>query len=566
MTESHSYNNLTLDGLAALLRNRAKRKARGDPKVKGTKTAVLLGAGASRTAGIPLADEIVQEVCREFPDLVVGCNPSYAAHMARLASADITNLLRKYIDDAAVNGAHLFLAQLVKAGYVDRVLTTNFDSLAAQALLLVNERPFVYDLANLKLFKPGQVTSPAVIHLHGQFGGFVNLNTDAEFRTLGDLVREVLRDTLAERALIVVGYGGRNDPVFEQLCEYGKQYGEYPNGLVWVSHKDVDPPEHVRDSLLIDIARRAYYLRDYDADSFFISLARALDAGLPQIVERPFSFLKDTVRKIGYQDAAGANEGLIHATRKLIQFAIDCHEAGMPCARGLEDQAMRTAVRIEKAAQDIRAGGRIDGIDCVLKEAQEHGVLSAITDLAWTLTKHADSLLKKARDEPIPQAVASAREAVRCYRRVGDEMTQLREAHCHCGDALVFLAGLEDQVESEDSFGRAFECYGRATQMDGLGQEEYVPFDSTIETVDMDPPVPDIVPRAYKRWGDALVVFASNKFGEERRKMLREAVEKYRYAIHMRPHWSETEETDRARRVAAEQLHAADDGRSGDVA
>ena len=118
MTQRDSYNTMTLDGLASVLRNRTDREARGDSNVKGTKAAVLLGAGVSVSAGIPLADQLVQEIRREFPDLVRECKPTYATHMALLTSADITNLLRKYIDDAAVNAAHLFLADIE-----DRLLT-----------------------------------------------------------------------------------------------------------------------------------------------------------------------------------------------------------------------------------------------------------------------------------------------------------------------------------------------------------------------------------------------------------------------------------------------------------
>jgi hypothetical protein len=535
MAHPSSYNSLTVEGLAKMVRVRIEEETLGNPRVKGTKFAVLLGAGASVTAGIPLSKDIVAEAVRKHGDVLAECGPSYAEHMALLPSVDKYNLLRRYVDRAAVNAAHLYLAQLVSAGFVDRILTTNFDSLAAQALLLVNERPFVYDLANMKVFQLGQVASPSVIHLHGQFGGFVTLHTEDDFRTLGDFVATVLTDTLSERTLIVVGYSGLNDPVFDQICRYGIDNREYPNGLVWVSHKDAEPPEHVFTGLLENRARMAYYLREYDADSFFMALARTLGAGLPTIVQHPFTFLKEAVREIKHVRSEEDNEDQIAGTRGQIELAIRCHEKQERCARGVRWRIDHRRATILKTAQDIHASGRIDGIDGAFKAARKCKAHQAIALLARTLVEHADRLLKRADEDPAGEGKEKAREAVRLYRRAAQEMPDPSAILCSCGDALVFLATHASSSECAALFKESYDCYSEAKSLSDYGDEAMYISSGSVETVDYDPPLPEITPLAYEKWGDALKTHATLVDGELQLRLLREALDKFYYSMRMWP-------------------------------
>ena len=62
-------------------------------------------------------------------------------------------------------------------GYVDRVLTTNFDPLVVRACAAVGVFPGVYDFAASTYFKGAFVPDRAVFHLHGQSTGFVLMNT-----------------------------------------------------------------------------------------------------------------------------------------------------------------------------------------------------------------------------------------------------------------------------------------------------------------------------------------------------------------------------------------------------
>lgn len=73
-----------------------------------------------------------------------------------------------------VNWAHIAIAQLMKEGYIDRLLTVNFDPLVVKACAMVRLYPAVYDFAASQYFKPAYIPMPAVFHLlplPGKFPG-----------------------------------------------------------------------------------------------------------------------------------------------------------------------------------------------------------------------------------------------------------------------------------------------------------------------------------------------------------------------------------------------------------
>ena len=94
------------------------------------RTAVLLGAGMSVTAGIPTAKGIMKFIEKNFPNITNSCsNKTYQNYMQHLAPNQRSNLIARFVDKATINLAHLYLGTLIKEGYIDWVLTTNFDNL-----------------------------------------------------------------------------------------------------------------------------------------------------------------------------------------------------------------------------------------------------------------------------------------------------------------------------------------------------------------------------------------------------------------------------------------------------
>src|SRR6266540_4371031 len=118
----------------------------------------------------------------------------------------------------------------MKVGYIDRVLTTNFDPLVLRACALVGLYPATYDLATSQLFEPDKVPEQAIFHLHGQRTGFILINTEAAFEKHSKLLAPIFEDAGRGRVWLVVGYSGKNDPVFDHLANVDC----FDNTLYWI--------------------------------------------------------------------------------------------------------------------------------------------------------------------------------------------------------------------------------------------------------------------------------------------------------------------------------------------
>jgi len=141
-------------------------------KERGKKCTLLVGAGCSVKAGIPLASGFVEIIKEDYENAYNRAKEkTYPACMAQLLVGHRRDLIAGYIDNAKINWAHICVALLIHEGYVDRVFTTNFDPLLIKACALLNEFPAVYDFAASQLFKPADVADKAIFHLHGQRGG-----------------------------------------------------------------------------------------------------------------------------------------------------------------------------------------------------------------------------------------------------------------------------------------------------------------------------------------------------------------------------------------------------------
>jgi len=142
---------------------------------------LLIGAGCSVKAGIPMASEFVEIIRKEYPRAYERApEKTYPHVMAELLMSERRDLISNYINNAKINWAHLAIAQLLKHGFVDRVLTVNFDPLVMRACALVGVFPAVYDFAASQIFKPDFIAQQSIFHLHGQHTGLVVLNTESE--------------------------------------------------------------------------------------------------------------------------------------------------------------------------------------------------------------------------------------------------------------------------------------------------------------------------------------------------------------------------------------------------
>ncbi|MDH5443753.1 MAG: SIR2 family protein, partial [Hadesarchaea archaeon] len=333
------YNNADVEIIAEQLRC----------KDKGHSIAVLLGAGMSVSAGIPTAKGMIQAVKSKFPLLARNCTKeTYPAYMSLLAPAQRRQLIGSFVDNAKINLAHLYLGALVKENYVDRILTTNFDPLVIRSLALFNIYPAVYDFAASQKFIPGEAAQPSVFYLHGQRDGFVLLNTEEEIKKHSEKLKDVFQDVDRRRCWIVIGYGGENDPVFDRLAEINV----FQNKLFWIGYKDEEPKEHVLEKILKPKCKFGYYVKGYDADKFFLDLAKKLDLPEPQIISKPFSHLKEAINTIAEYHIDDKLTNPTRETKKWIDAAIKGFEEG----KGFEDikAAQKRIINVDEMIRKTR--------------------------------------------------------------------------------------------------------------------------------------------------------------------------------------------------------------------
>ncbi len=262
------------------------------------KPIVFIGAGMSVTGGIPSAGEIAKEILAKYKD-----NPkikklskedkTYTNLMACLTTAERNALLNHYIDEAKVNVGYIYLAHLIKEGYIDYVLTVNFDNLILRAMAMYNMFPPTYDLSILKDLTTDRIEKQSVTYLHGTHRGLWMLNTDTELKKISKICTPFLNKIADRRTWIVLGYSG-DDKVLDHIADLGS----FTNDLYWVTHKDKEPGKRVLELLLDQDNSHSYLVKGYDADSFMLKLHSEVGLRTPDILDTPFTSLQNTINSI----------------------------------------------------------------------------------------------------------------------------------------------------------------------------------------------------------------------------------------------------------------------------
>lgn len=293
-------------------------------KQRGVSTVVLTGAGCSVSAGIPTAAGFVNLIKDRYPRSYERAQIKQYPHcMAQLSVNERRDLIVEYIEKAKINWAHVGLAQLIARGFIDRVLTTNFDPLVMRACAMADIFPAIYDFAASQYFKPADINGHSIFHLHGQHTGFVLLNTEEECTRHATHLAPVFEEAGRRRVWLVVGYSGESDPVFEHLARVEK----FDNKLYWIGYKDHEPPRHVRERLLSG-NKDAYYVNGFDADEFFVTLAQRLECFPPDFIARPFSHLDKRMQQLAPFRLPNqvVSSNVVHITHQLIRQAKDLFE------------------------------------------------------------------------------------------------------------------------------------------------------------------------------------------------------------------------------------------------
>ena len=211
--------------------------------------AIFLGAGASIESGIPGTERMMRTFREklqerweaegaegEFDEWLEG-HPNWDKK-----ASDYSNLFEVYeptergrarhIEGLVANRkpswGYVGLAQLLARGYLDTVITTNFDDLVYEACASWTEvRPRVYSHGTVSGPIRQEQGRPTILKLHGDFLYSRLKNTDAELGQADPNLGSAVRRLLDDHEFIVIGYGGNDRSVMQLLNALPDEAGLY---------------------------------------------------------------------------------------------------------------------------------------------------------------------------------------------------------------------------------------------------------------------------------------------------------------------------------------------------
>ena len=430
----------------------------------------FLGAGASASAGIPTAGQMIWEFKQK---LFVSQRKVSPQSVADLTNGRIRQQIQSHIDssgslpnlddpeeyaalfeavfpaesdrrsyiDSKLSGAkpsfgHIAIATLMRAQLSKLVWTTNFDSLIADAAakLYDSTAPLsVIDLNASKLAEQliGDGRWPIEIKIHGDFRSRRLKNTDDELRHQDVRLRKVLIDSCRRYGLIVAGYSGRDDSVMDALEEATDESGAFPAGLFWL-HRGVDPPLSRVTQLLnraADAGVEAMLVSIENFDEILRDLIRILDGINTKVLDE---FATDRKRWSPAPRPSGTKSWPVVRLNAIpitqsptVCRRIECAIGGFAEARG----AVATA-DVNVLVSRVRAGVLCFGADADVRAAFEpHGIkefdLHAIEERRLCYDSGERSLLRDA----MTRALAREREFDVIRRRSLDLLAPIHHQH-----------------------------------------------------------------------------------------------------------------------------------------
>jgi len=301
------------------------------------RTLILVGAGCSHSAGIPLASEIAQKLVvqlarsysvleqKEFdPEKALShliAQEHFDEKRVRKISDDEIHTdwnlvydeifshhyttpkeIRKVFSsifaksDGSINWAHLSIGELVRVGFISTVLTTNFDQLVLEGIARTGPLPVVADGIESLYRITGHPDYPQLIHIHGSRHTYYLRNSaeDVDSISRDHSARHAIGELFREaNVCIVIGYGGRERGLMDVLIDAGKRFPD--TRIFWVTRSE-DMGQLSEQALeLLSTSKYSSVVLGQDADDFFLQLLKNLNCCPPKIIEKP-TYLMEHLR------------------------------------------------------------------------------------------------------------------------------------------------------------------------------------------------------------------------------------------------------------------------------
>lgn len=239
----------------------------------------FLGAGASHSAGLPTASDLLwlmkrtyynQEesqgvltqdlqnpavrtriqsfmLSRGFPD--EWAPDEYATYFLKIFGDDrerqATYIRRRLSEEeVTLNVGQRVLGALIAIGHCRIAFTTNFDTIIEKAVAEVSGKsisPFHLEGAKAATVALNNEEYPIVCKLHGDFRYDSIKNLPSDLATQNENLSACLINAAGRFGFIVTGYSGRDESVVSLFHKALEQPNPFPHGLYWTHMKGTDP-------------------------------------------------------------------------------------------------------------------------------------------------------------------------------------------------------------------------------------------------------------------------------------------------------------------------------------
>jgi hypothetical protein len=205
-------------------RMNAKRESGSHPYV------LILGAGASISSGTSLGKAVVERVVGSY-DL-----KKFNRYLDRCSDDERFSVLRDLVEGASPSKGYQSLAELIRAGYFNVVLSTNFDPLLEDAVTSLQMRRRDYIFLVHGVMEPDFIASQMdnlvprvkILKLHGDLFYHKFYFTGDEIEEFPESISRCLEVYLNERDILIVGHDMRDSDINRCLKNKG--------GAIWYAN------------------------------------------------------------------------------------------------------------------------------------------------------------------------------------------------------------------------------------------------------------------------------------------------------------------------------------------
>lgn len=307
-----------------------------DQTMKDRQFAFILGAGASRTSGIPTGQQLAKKwledihlrECLDHRSLEEWLNESQIIH----ETLTIQNAAEFYPQiferrfqcdreagyaelEAAMEGrlpslGYSLLAEIIQHTRHKVVVTTNFDNLVADALAMhAHQSPLVVAHESLAGFVRPQMRRPLVAKIHRDL--YLNpINDPAGVSTMEKGWKMALKRLFQYFTPVVVGYGGNDGSLMDMLMDLGP--GDISGRMIWCYREGSPPPAK---ALSVLKKHNGILVKVPGFDQFMLRLAAQLvtDFDVAAIAERTADLGQERARRYREQ-AIQLRESSLHGS------------------------------------------------------------------------------------------------------------------------------------------------------------------------------------------------------------------------------------------------------------